>query len=50
MAAPTKTGFNRVAWITPYLALVLGLGTVVLIIGVWKGRGEMEKAVGCRRR
>jgi cytochrome c-type biogenesis protein CcmH len=39
MAAPTKTGFNRVAWIMPYLTLVLGLGTVVLIIGVWRGRG-----------
>ena len=40
MAAPTKTGFNRVAWIMPYLTLVVGLGTVVLIIGVWRGRGE----------
>ena len=25
LAAPTTTGFNRVAWIMPYLALVLGL-------------------------
>ena len=39
MAAPTKTGFNRVAWVMPYLVLVLGLGAVVLIVGVWKGRG-----------
>ena len=46
MAAPTKTGFNRVAWITPYLALVLGLGTVVLIIGVWKGRGGNGEGSG----
>jgi cytochrome c-type biogenesis protein CcmH len=38
MAAPTTTGFNRVAWIMPYLALVLGLTTVVLIVRAWKLR------------
>lgn len=38
MAAPTTKGFNRVAWIMPYLALVLGLTTVVLIVRAWKRR------------
>jgi cytochrome c-type biogenesis protein CcmH len=38
MAAPTKTGFNRVAWIMPYLVLVLGLTTVTLIVRAWKSR------------
>jgi len=38
MAAPTTKGFNRVAWIMPYLALVLGLTTVVLIVRAWKMR------------
>jgi cytochrome c-type biogenesis protein CcmH len=38
MAAPTTTGFNRVAWVMPYLALVLGLTTVVLIVRAWKAR------------
>jgi len=38
MAAPTKTGFNRVAWIMPYLVLVLGLATVTLIVRVWRLR------------
>ena len=38
MAAPTKTGFNRVAWIMPYLVLVLGLVTVTAIVRVWKSR------------
>ena len=38
MAAPTDKGFNRVAWIMPYLALVLGLTTVVLIVRAWRGR------------
>lgn len=38
MAAPTTKGFNRVAWVMPYLALVLGLTTVVLIVRAWKMR------------
>jgi cytochrome c-type biogenesis protein CcmH/NrfF len=38
LAAPTKTGFDRVAWIAPYLALVLGLGLVTFIIRGWRSR------------
>jgi len=38
IAAPTGTGFNRVAWIMPYLVLVFGLGTVVLMVRSWKNR------------
>ncbi len=38
IAAPTAVGFNRVAWIMPYLVLVLGLSTVVLIVRAWRGR------------
>jgi cytochrome c-type biogenesis protein CcmH/NrfF len=38
MAAPTKTGFNRVAWIMPYLVLVLGLVMVTVIVRVWRSR------------
>src|ERR1700677_4278805 len=38
MAAPTKTGFNRVAWIMPYLVLVLGLVMVTLIVRTWRSR------------
>jgi len=39
LAAPTATGFNRVAWIMPFLALVLGLLTTIFIVTTWKGRG-----------
>jgi cytochrome c-type biogenesis protein CcmH len=39
LAAPTATGFNRVAWIMPFLALALGLLTTILIVTTWKGRG-----------
>jgi cytochrome c-type biogenesis protein CcmH/NrfF len=38
MAAPTKTGFNRVAWVMPYLVLVLGLVMVTLIVRAWRSR------------
>ena len=38
LAAPTKTGFNRVAWIAPYLTLVLGLGLVSFIVRAWRSR------------
>jgi cytochrome c-type biogenesis protein CcmH/NrfF len=38
IAAPTTTGFNRVAWIMPFLALGLGLATTVLIVRAWRNR------------
>jgi cytochrome c-type biogenesis protein CcmH len=38
LAAPTKAGFNRVAWIMPYLVLVLGLVMVAMIVRLWKSR------------
>ena len=36
LAAPTGTGFNRVAWIMPFLALVLGLLTTIFIVLAWR--------------
>jgi len=38
LAAPTNTGFDRTAWIVPFLALGLGLATVILIVRAWKKR------------
>jgi cytochrome c-type biogenesis protein CcmH/NrfF len=38
LPVPTNVGFNRIAWIMPYLALVLGIGLVVFIVSVWKKR------------
>jgi cytochrome c-type biogenesis protein CcmH/NrfF len=38
LSVPTNRGFNRIAWIMPYLALVMGIGTVVLIAGAWRKR------------
>ena len=38
LAAPTKAGFDRVAWITPYVALLLGLALVTFIVRAWRSR------------
>lgn len=38
LAAPTTTGFNRTAWIVPFVALFLGLGAVVMVVRAWKNR------------
>jgi cytochrome c-type biogenesis protein CcmH len=46
LAAPTTTGFNRVAWIMPYLVLVLGMAAAVLVIRTWKLRRPLAPATG----
>jgi len=38
LAAPTKTGFDRVAWIIPYVALLVGIAIVVVAARVLKRR------------
>src|SRR5215469_18522178 len=38
LAAPTRTGFDRVAWLMPYLALLLGFGLVIFAVRNWKTR------------
>ncbi|MGE5204588.1 MAG: cytochrome c-type biogenesis protein CcmH [Chlamydiota bacterium] len=45
LAAPTQQGFNRVAWIMPYLALVLGLGVVAMVVKAW-GRKPPPPSAG----
>ena len=38
LAAPTSTGFDRTAWIVPFVALALGLTIVVMVVRAWKNR------------
>jgi cytochrome c-type biogenesis protein CcmH/NrfF len=38
LIVPTMTGFNRVAWVVPYLVLLAGLGIVVFLARAWKMR------------
>lgn len=36
LAAPPATGFNVVAWVMPFVALLLGLTLVTVIVRKWK--------------
>lgn len=38
LAAPTNSGFNRVAWVMPYIALAIGVTGVVLVVRNWNTR------------
>lgn len=46
VAAPSTTGFGRVAWIMPFVALVAGLASVVFIVRAWKNRPAPALADG----
>ena len=46
LAAPTTTGFNRVAWIAPFAALLLGMTAVVYIVKRWQQRAPQAAAAG----
>jgi cytochrome c-type biogenesis protein CcmH/NrfF len=46
LAAPTTTGFGRVAWITPFLLFALGLGLVILVVRNWKFRPAVAPTAG----
>ena len=46
IAAPTTTGFNRVAWIMPFVALALGITFVVYVVRAWKNRPAPALADG----
>ncbi len=46
LAAPTATGFNRVAWIMPFAALGVGLLLVIVVVRAWnRRRGALAPAV-----
>lgn len=46
VAAPINKGFNRVAWITPFVALGLGILFVVFVVRSWKNRPAPALADG----
>jgi cytochrome c-type biogenesis protein CcmH len=48
LAAPTTKGFDRTAWIMPFVALVLGFGLVVRVVRAWRNRPEPVLADGVR--
>jgi cytochrome c-type biogenesis protein CcmH/NrfF len=46
IAAPTTTGFNRVAWIMPFAVLALGIAFAVHTVNSWKNRPAPALADG----
>ncbi len=48
VAAPSTSGFGRVAWIMPFVALLAGLATVVLVVRSWRNRPTPALADGIR--
>ena len=46
IAAPTAKGFNRVAWIMPFVVLALGMTFVVVVVRAWKNKPEPALADG----
>ena len=48
LAAPTAVGFDRAAWIMPFIVLVLGFGLVIVVVRSWKNRPAPAIADGLR--
>jgi cytochrome c-type biogenesis protein CcmH/NrfF len=46
LAAPTTAGFDRAAYIVPFVALFFGAGLVVLVVRAWKNRPAPALAGG----
>lgn len=38
LAAPTKTGFNVVGWVVPFVGLIVGAVAIYFLIGMWSAR------------
>jgi cytochrome c-type biogenesis protein CcmH len=46
LSAPTATGFNRIAWIMPFVIFTLAVAGVVALVRVWKSRQAPAAAHG----
>jgi cytochrome c-type biogenesis protein CcmH/NrfF len=46
IAAPTATGFNRIAWVMPFAALAFGMAFVVMVVRSWKNKPAPALADG----
>ena len=46
LSAPTTSGFNILAWVTPFVLVALGLLFVALTIMRWSGRGHGTAPTG----
>lgn len=44
LASPPKKGFNLVAWILPFVAILVGGGVIYIAVREWVRRGQREPA------
>ena len=42
LAAPTTTGFNRIAWIMPFAVFALAMFMTVWLVRLWKSRAVAQ--------
>ncbi|MFQ5996779.1 MAG: cytochrome c-type biogenesis protein CcmH, partial [Dehalococcoidales bacterium] len=43
LAAPPKRGFNLMAWITPFVALIVGAGVIYIALKKWVRREALSR-------
>jgi cytochrome c-type biogenesis protein CcmH len=48
LAAPTTKGFDRVAYIVPFVVLIVGFGLIAMLVRAWKNRPAPAIAGGLR--
>jgi len=46
LSAPTAQGFNLLAWTMPFVALMIGGGLIVLMMGRWRGAPSTPGSAG----
>ncbi|MDP3879945.1 MAG: cytochrome c-type biogenesis protein CcmH [Dehalococcoidales bacterium] len=44
LASPPKRGFNLMAWITPFAAIIAGGGVIFIALKKWVGQGKLPQA------
>ena len=45
LAAPSHSGFDRIAWLMPFVFLIVGVGGCVWVVHVWHKRRALAPAV-----
>ncbi len=45
LASPPKRGFNLVAWILPFAAILVGVGVIYFVIRKWVWQGRQSPTI-----
>jgi cytochrome c-type biogenesis protein CcmH/NrfF len=47
-SAPTTSGFDLLAWVTPFVVILAGAGLIVQLTRRWRGRATAPPAAGAQ--